>query len=555
MKRISVQLAIGLLCCPPANAQGRPIDWPSYNGDAQRTGWEKIDSRITQENVKDFQLVLKRKLENGQTGPYSLTPPVIIGLLISYRGFKELAFVAGSAGNMWAIDVDMDRIFWQKQFDTRSKAKAGSAPDACGGVTAIPALIPPINFGVRPRPGGISGPGPGAPTTPPPAAPTPAKGAAVPPAEPPARPMSRGTLGASGFGAPRPLFGVSSDGKLHLMNTSTGEEVAPALTFVPAHTRAASLTVVDNAVYTTATDCGNGSSGVWAIDLSNPDKKSAPVAKFVLNGGSVSRHGGLAMGTDGTVFVQTGPGVMDPGSNKWSNTLLALTPKTLKLANYFTLSDPGADAKGLANLTTPVVFTHKEKELVVTAGADGRLYLLDAKTPGGEDHKTSLFQTSRVASAGGGIWGGLSSWQDSAGIRWILAPVWGPVNPELKVPGNSTAAPNGSIVAFKLDDRGGKLALTPAWASRDIRSPEPPVITSGVIFALSAGDYGIDERLKSAAGAVLYALDGTTGKEMYSTGGQVTAPGNLTGVTVANGRVFFSTTDNTLYGFGVYLER
>jgi hypothetical protein len=50
-------------------------------------------------------------------------------------------------------------------------------------------------------------------------------------------------------------------------------------------------------------------------------------------------------------------------------------------------------------------------------------------------------------------------------------------------------------------------------------------------------------------------LDGATGKEIYSTGNQVTAPGNLTGVTVANGRVFFTTTDNTLYGFGVYLER
>src|ERR1035438_7399723 len=100
-----------------------------------------------------------------------------------------------------------------------------------------------------------------------------------------------------------------------------------------------------------------------------------------------------------------------------------------------------------------------------------------------------------------------------------------------------------------------KLALTPAWVSRDIHSPEQPVITSGVVFALSAGDYGKDERPKSPAPAVLYALDGATGKEMYSTGNQVTAPGNLTGVTVANGRVFFTTTDNTLYGFGVYLER
>ena len=541
MRRVAIQLAISIAGCGMANPQGRPIDWPSYNGDAQRTGWEKVDSRITKDNVKDFQLVLKRKLENGPSGPRSLTPPVVLGLLISYRGFKELAFVAGSSGNLWAIDVDMDRIFWQKHLDAAQESASGPC---AGDVTAMPALIPPINFAVRPRPGlGGPGPGPGA------------VGATDAGAAPP-RPTGRAMIGASGFGAPRPAFGVSSDGKLHLMNTSTGDEIAPAMPFLPAHASASSLTVVEGTVYTTTNNC-NGPGAVWAVDVSGPEKKAAPVASFALNGGSVSRQGGLAMGTDGTVFVQTGPGVLDPASNKWSNTLLALAPKNLNLANYFTAPDPGSGANAAShlNLTTPVVFTYKEKELVVSADAAGRLYLLDAKNPGGEDHKTPLYRTPPVASAGGGIWGGLSSWQDSDGTRWVLAPVWGPVNPELNFAANNGAAPNGSIAAFKLQDRGGKLALTPAWVSRDIHSPEQPVITSGVVFALSAGDYGKDERPKSSTPAVLYALDGATGKEIYSTGNQVTAPGNLTGVTVANGRVFFTTTDNTLYGFGVYLER
>jgi hypothetical protein len=194
MRLIAVQITIFLVGCCMANAQGRPLDWPSYNGDAQRTGWEKIDSRITKDNVKDFQLVLKRKLENGPVGPYSLTPPVVIGLLISYRGFKELAFVAGNSGNMWAIDVDMDRIFWQKHIDNDSKTKGACA----GGVKAIPALIPPINFGVRPRPAGL----PGAPPTEPvptPIVPPPAPAAGPPPMPP----TGRGIIGASGFGAPR----------------------------------------------------------------------------------------------------------------------------------------------------------------------------------------------------------------------------------------------------------------------------------------------------------------------------------------------------------------
>src|ERR1035441_2775159 len=97
-RRFSVQAAMCLAGCCIASPQGRPIDWPSYNNDAQRTGWEKVDTRITKDNVKDFQLVLKRKLEDAATGTQSLTPPVVIGLLISYKGFKELGFVTGTSG-------------------------------------------------------------------------------------------------------------------------------------------------------------------------------------------------------------------------------------------------------------------------------------------------------------------------------------------------------------------------------------------------------------------------------------------------------------------------
>jgi outer membrane protein assembly factor BamB len=87
--------------------------------------------------------------------------------------------------------------------------------------------------------------------------------------------------------------------------------------------------------------------------------------------------------------------------------------------------------------------------------------------------------------------------------------------------------------------------LTQAWVSRDIPSPQPPVIANGVVFALSS---------KSGTHATLYALDAATGKELYSSRNLVTAPAALTGVTVANGRVYFGTTDGTAYEFGMYME-
>jgi outer membrane protein assembly factor BamB len=301
---------------------------------------------------------------------------------------------------------------------------------------------------------------------------------------------------------------VSNDGKLHVLNTATGDDLSPALNFLPANSKASSLTVADGAIYaTTSGGCGGAPDAVWAIDLSGADPT---VATFVLDGGGGSGLGGLAFGADGTVYVQTG------------NKLLALTPKALKLKLSFTSS---------SNAATPVVFPYKGRDLIVSAGNGGRLYLLDSQS------LTSLYQTEPLST--GEIWGGLSSWQDEAGTRWVFAPLWG----------------RGAVIAFKVEELNGKPVLTQAWTSRNMSSPEPPVITNGLVFALSAGEYSRDERPKGSTHATLYALDAATGKEMYSTGDQVTAPGSLTGVTVANGRVYFTTNDNTLYAFGIFLER
>ena len=107
----------------------------------------------------------------------------------------------------------------------------------------------------------------------------------------------------------------------------------------------------------------------------------------------------------------------------------------------------------------------------------------------------------------------------------------------------SKNSPKSAVVAFKVEEQAGSLALTPAWVSRDLSSPVPPVITAGAVFTLSAKDR-----------ATLYALDGVTGKEIYSSGTQVEAAGSLTGLTVSNGRVYFTTTDGTLYAFGIFME-
>jgi hypothetical protein len=516
MRRIYALVTLALAFAATANAQGAAIDWPFTGNDAQRTGWEKSDSRITKDNVKDFQLVMKMSLDPKAKGARSLTPPVMIGRLISYRGFKELAFVQGASDRLWAVDADMNRIFWEKNFEKADHSAKNSGPNVvtCAAtVSAAPSLTPPVVFG-----GGRGRSG-------------------APP--PPAAPQStvKSLLSSGGFGGPRPLFALSSDGRLHLLNTSTGEDVTPAMTFLPPGAIASSLTVSENAIYTTTTaGCGGAPNGVWALDLNGEEPK---VSSFTTNAGALPGLGGVTFGADGTVYAQTSEGTLDPSSNKWANSVVALSPKELKVSRYFTAPS------GLA-ATTPVVFTDKEHEYLVAAGKNGRLYLLDPKALGGSDHQTPLSETAPV----GTIWGALSSWQDTDGNRWVLAPVWGPVDPALK-----SDAKNGAIVAFKLGTANGKPTLTPAWVSHDLMSPQPPVITSGIVFALSAGDYMDNENMKPTGHATLFAFDGTTGKELYSSADKVASPANLTGVTLANSRVFFTTTDGTLYGFGIFLER
>jgi outer membrane protein assembly factor BamB len=170
---------------------------------------------------------------------------------------------------------------------------------------------------------------------------------------------------------------------------------------------------------------------------------------------------------------------------------------------------------------------------------------------------------AEVNFASAGIWGEMASWQDAKGTRWVLSPFWGPVHPDFKVPVTYGPVTNGAVVAFKVEDKDGKPVLTPAWMSRDMDRAEPPIVANGVVYSYGSGenteqayaDRGLFDnspmRIKNSTHAVLYALDAETGKELYSSGDQITAFAHFTGLSIANGRVYIGTYDSTLYCFGL----
>jgi outer membrane protein assembly factor BamB len=150
----------------------------------------------------------------------------------------------------------------------------------------------------------------------------------------------------------------------------------------------------------------------------------------------------------------------------------------------------------------------------------------------------------------------VATWEDE-GTRWILAPVVGPPQAETKFTANGLR-PAGGIVAFKLVETGGKVALEPAWASRDMTTPLTPLIFNGVVFAVSSGEsraakLSAAQRAQRSLPAVLYALDPLTGKELWTSGKTMTSFARA-GISAAAGQVYVVTFDNTLYAFGIPME-
>jgi len=88
-------------------------------------------------------------------------------------------------------------------------------------------------------------------------------------------------------------------------------------------------------------------------------------------------------------------------------------------------------------------------------------------------------------------------------------------------------------------------------------APLTPLVVNGVVFALSSGDVDASaagQRTARSSPAVLYALDGTTGKEIWNSGKSITAPARG-GLSAGGGAVYVPATDSTLYAFGFPIEK
>jgi outer membrane protein assembly factor BamB len=526
-----------------AQARSAP-DWTTQGFDAQRTSWVRVDPFISIENLSRFQFLWKLKVDNESRHGNALTAPVALGNLMTFRGFKSLIFVGGSSNNVYAIDYDFGTMFWRTHHNYTAGAREYAGSPTCPAGMTLPltratSLTPPtqlafFGFARAPRPakGDVGEPGKGAPQlaeiatriasranrdagrgdTPASAAGSAAVGGsatagAAGRAGGPARgaaPPARGTTAPAR--GPNFVFSVAADGLLRGLIPDTGDLALAPTRFLPANATATGLIWADGFVYAaTSNTCGGAPTAVYAMDFMAETK---PVTVWRSNGAAIV---GLALGQDGTIYVSTGGGGSD-----YAHSIIALEGRTLKLKDWL--------RQDSAFNSAPVVFSEGDKAYVA-ATSGTQLFVLDAASLGGADHRTPLFATQPAADTRFNN-DGVATWRDFTGTRWILAEV------------------SGAIGGFAVADSSGAVTVARAWTSRPMPSPRTPIIVNGVVFALGGGN--------SSANAVLYALDPASGKELWNSGTTITSAASA-GLSSGTGQVYVVTADNTVYAFGIPL--
>jgi outer membrane protein assembly factor BamB len=518
----------------PVSALTESNNWPTISASPQRNGWSKQEEMLSPETVSKMKLVFRHKLDNQSSGLRALTPPIILGTLIGYQGFKQMLILGASSNEVYSIDADLNRQIWKQSFTNASGNSQADPPAGCSPALSAVAM-----------PGSTEG-----------------RGFTLPrirrPGSIPAAPRRNDSPFAAGFGRTGPVVALAGDGNLHVLYQSNGKQAMPPVKFVPAGSIVSSINLDEATLYAaTVGNCG-GPNAIYAVNL---DSEGSKVFSLPTNGSAASGSGGTAIASDGTVYVQVAEG-HGTVAGKYNDTVLALSAGELKVKDYFT---PSEMLPALVNDlrppgVTPMIFAFKGKDLILAGGRDGRLYLLDPNSLGGADHHTPLYRSPPIVARGSAR-EAFATWEDpDTNITWVYASLWGPAASGAKFAAGNGPAGNGSIAAFKVEERNGKPVLTPAWTSENMLSPSAPATANGVVFAVSTGmpshlpQNGSANSQAVEGTAALYALDALTGKELFHSENASSFNYNG-GVAVANGRVYFTTHDNTVYAYGFPMQQ
>lgn len=515
MRRVAVLLCSWLVLAVTTKGG----DWPTFGHDPQRTGWATDERTLNPANVAGLELKWKAKVDNQGSLLFALTAPIVAVEVPASGGLKNVVYVAGKEGGIFALDSETGGLLWQW------KAHKYAVPTDDSGLQ-----------GSVYCPNGVN------------ATPT----------------FDRRT---------DILYTIAENGSLYGLDMGSGKVRFGPVQFVTPLSKNWSLSLVGDTIYTTlAQGCGGGLSGFYSIDIRN---RHRPVVRQLLlsntTTGGIWGRGGAVIGENGRVYGSTADGPFDPNVGDYSNSVVAASLDGLDLVDHFTPRNWWqlyVDDLDYGS-ASPVWFGWRNYNLLASGAKEGVLYLLDADSLGGKDHQTPLMAGIQLGndpkdSSSHGIWGGLSTWRDEEGRTWLYVPVYGPVSKQApKFPVAQGAISDGSVMAFTVieDGKTGKPVLEPAWISGNFRVPDPVAIANGVVFVLETGENPdqrgewrtktAGERLTKTERAVLHALDARTGKELYNSGQAMETWVHFSGLAIAEGRIYAVDYNSNVYCFGL----
>jgi outer membrane protein assembly factor BamB len=562
---LAVLWLVSFLVPLAGSAQGPPpSDWLTWGYDQERSGWNKAETTLSKENVSGLVLQWSAQLPipPREIALSTLTAPLVVEGVTTSQGRRTLVFVVGSDDTVFAIDADIGKVVWRKAFPN-SLTPPQTATWLCSNTQNATPVID--------KQKGI-------------------------------------------------IYLNTSDGKLRGLSLSTGDERMTPTDFVTPFARNWSLNLIDDVIYSpTARGCGGAIANISAMDVSNLAQPR--VSRLYTSGGRPAGawgRGGVVRGPRG-IIAQTADGLYDPAAGSFGETVMTLAPKELRIVDSFTPSNwKYLNSRDLdLGSTGPVVFPFQGRTLVATIAKEAVMYVLDANALGGLDHSTPLYQSVRLGNddemlGGRGVWGSIATAADPQGRRFLYVPMWGP--PSKSAPTFAFSygdAPRGSIMAFEVSGAGDRVSLIPAWISRDMHVPDPPVVANGVVYAIQTGENtvqnprpggdvrvdpdaaggaargpatsagqpgaaqgttpgaggggggrgGADAAATALAAAklratpvtnlVLYAFDAQTGKQLYSSEKIIPGWVHYGEPVVAAGKVFVVTWDAHVYAFGL----
>ena len=513
--------APGAQACRAAAKSPGKANWLTDGGDNERTAWQKNETLISKESVKNMKLLWKLQLDNQPRQMHNLFPPLIVSDVTTAQGPKEIAVVAGVSDNVYGIDV----------------------------ATGDAALVAQVRQHVRRAAG------------------RPRRRRAV----------SRRIDGDAGHRADRHARASTSSTRSRgtagcaRSTSATGTDVAPPEPFLPPNGKPYALNLWKNVIYTTtAQGCGGNPNAFYGYDLAT--KK---VGQYLPGSGGMWPRSGPSIGKDGTVYAGSGDGDYYPG-----------TPD-LRPVDHRREAEPadqGARVEGLVYADQRVLAA-QARSRHERHRADLRLQ--GQGVPGAVEQGVPAVAARHRARSAARITARRSIARRSSATRTSTSPRPAPgarsrrgrkrtarAGFSCRSGGRSTrSSPRRSSTASRDGARWprSRWKTRPArWCSRRpgcratwirpsrrssptasssrtaaARTPRRPTSTRASDSTRAAN------RIAQSTHATLYALDAHTGKELWSSGDQITSFNHFSGLSVANGRVYIGTYDGMLYCFGV----